>query len=36
MKELYKQLTETINSLPGIEVSGDNLSYQLHYHRTTS
>ena len=26
MKELYKQLTETINALPGVEVSGDNLS----------
>jgi hypothetical protein len=26
MKELYKQLTETINSLPGIQISGDNLS----------
>lgn len=26
MKELYKQLTETINSLPGIETNGDNLS----------
>ncbi len=26
MKELYKKLTETIESLPGIEVSGSNLS----------
>jgi hypothetical protein len=26
MKELYKQLTDTINSLPGIELTGDNLS----------
>ena len=26
MKELYKQLTETINSLPGIETTGSNLS----------
>jgi hypothetical protein len=26
MKELYKQLTETINALPGVEVSGNNLS----------
>jgi hypothetical protein len=26
MKELYKQLTETIKALPGVEVSGDNLS----------
>jgi hypothetical protein len=26
MKELYKQLQETINSLPGIEVSGSNLT----------
>lgn len=26
MKELYKKLTETINSLPGIEDSGSNLS----------
>jgi hypothetical protein len=26
MKGLYKKLTETVNSLPGIEVSGSNLS----------
>ncbi len=26
MKELYKQLTETIESLPGIEVTGSNLT----------
>ena len=26
MKELYKQLTDTIQALPGIEVSGSNLS----------
>lgn len=26
MKDLYKRLTETINSLPGIEVNGSNLS----------
>jgi hypothetical protein len=26
MKELYKQLTKTIESLPGIEVTGSNLS----------
>ena len=26
MKELYKKLKETINSLPGIEVTGENLS----------
>ena len=26
MKELYKKLTETLNALPGIKVTGDNLS----------